>query len=74
MDELLELLEDFKDDVDWSREDLIDGKVLDSMDVLQIIAIINEEYDITVSAAEIIPPNFNSVKALYAMIQRIEED
>ncbi|MBE6010051.1 MAG: acyl carrier protein [Lachnospiraceae bacterium] len=74
MEELLELLEDFKDDVDWDAEDLVDSKQLNSLDVLQIISIINEEYDITVTAAEIIPENFNSVKSLWAMIERLQED
>ncbi|MBQ7446602.1 MAG: acyl carrier protein [Eubacterium sp.] len=74
MEELLELLEDFKDDVDWDAEDLVDSKQLNSLDVLQIISIINEEYDITVTAAEIIPENFNSVKNLWAMIGRLQED
>ena len=66
MEELLELLEDFKDDVD--------SKQLNSLDVLQIISIITVEYDITVTAAEIIPENFNSVKNLWAMIGRLQED
>lgn len=74
MEELLELLEDFKDDVDWDAEDLVDSKQLNSLDVLQIISIINEEYDITVTAAEIIPENFNSVKSLWAMIERLQDD
>ena len=74
MEELLELLEDFKDDVDWDAEDLVDSKQLNSLDVLQIISIINEEFDITVTAAEIIPENFNSVKSLWAMIERLQED
>ncbi len=74
MEELLELLEDFKDDVDWDAEDLVDSKQLNSLDVLQIISIINEEYDITVTAAEIIPENFNSVKSLWTMIERLQED
>ena len=74
MEELLELLEDFKDDVDWDAEDLVDSKQLNSLDVLQIISIINEEYDVTVTAAEISPENFNSVKNLWAMITRLQED
>lgn len=74
MEELLELLEDFKDDVDWDAEDLVDSKQLNSLDVLQIISIINEEYDITVTAAEIIPENFNSVKNLWSMIERLQDD
>ncbi|MCR5233606.1 MAG: acyl carrier protein [Lachnospiraceae bacterium] len=73
MEELLELLKDVRDDVDFeTAEDLIDGKILSSFDIIQIISVIDEEYDVAVPATEIIPANFNSAKALYDMIQRLK--
>ena len=52
--------------------DLIDGKILTSFDIIQIIAVIDDEYDIAIPATEIIPANFNSVKALYELIERLK--
>ncbi len=74
MEELIALLEDIKDDVDFATcETLIDDGILDSFDILQIISALNDEYDISIPAGEIVPANFNSAKALYAMVQRLQE-
>ncbi len=75
MDELLELLKDVRDDVDFENcETLIDDEVLASFDILQIIAAINETFDVEIPATSIIPKNFNSMKAMYAMIEELQED
>ena len=75
MDELLEILSEIKEDVDFENEDsLIDDGILNSFDILQIISALNEEYDISIPASEIIPENFNSAESLYAMVQRLQED
>ena len=75
MDELMELLSDVRDDVDFATcEDLIDGDILASFDILQIISAINETFDVEIPATSIIPKNFNSAKAMYAMIQELQED
>ena len=72
MDRLLELLKDIRDDVDFeSCEDLIDGKVISSLDIIQIISAIDDEYDISIPASEIVPANFNSIKAIQALIDRL---
>ena len=52
---------------------LIDDGILDSFDILQIISALNDEYDISIPAGEIVPKNFNSAKALYEMVQRLQE-
>ncbi|MCR4655289.1 MAG: acyl carrier protein [Lachnospiraceae bacterium] len=73
MDKLIELLQDIRDDIDFrSCKDLIDGKVLSSFDIIQIISVLDDEYDISIPATEIIPENFNSAEALYSMIERLK--
>ena len=75
MEELLNILSEIKDDVDFETEDkLIDDGILDSFDILQIISALNEEYDISIPASEIIPENFNSAESLWDMVQRLQED
>ena len=75
MERLIELLEEIKEDVDFKNtKDLIDGGILDSFDVLQIISSLNDEYDISIPASEIVPKNFNSAEALWAMVQRLQEE
>ena len=75
MERLIELLEEIKEDVDFENETaLIDDGILDSFDILQIISSLNDEYDISIPASEIVPEHFNSAKALWAMVQRLEEE
>ena len=75
MEELLELLKDVRDDVDFETcETLIDDGILASFDILQIIAAINEAFDVEIPATSIIPANFNSMKAMYAMIEKLREE
>ena len=72
MDELLEILRDVRDDVDFEKEDkLIDDKILTSFDIIQIISAIDEEYDVAIPATQIVPANFNSAKSIYDMIQSL---
>lgn len=75
MERLLELLKDVRDDVDFEKcEKLIDDGILASFDILQIISAINDEFDVEIPATSIIPANFNSMKAMYAMIEKLRED
>ena len=75
MEKLIELLSEIKEDVDFETcTTLIDDGILDSFDILQIISTIDDEYDISIPAAEIIPANFNSAASLLEMIERLSEE
>ncbi|MCD7745328.1 MAG: phosphopantetheine-binding protein [Lachnospiraceae bacterium] len=74
METLLEILEDLHPEVDFETcTALVDEKIIDSFDIVTIIAEINEEYDVVIPAEEIVPKNFNSAKALYDLILRLED-
>ena len=75
MDELLEILNELHPDVDFeAQESLVDDRILDSLDIVSLISEINDRFDVAIPAQEIIPENFNSAKAIYALIRRLEED
>lgn len=75
MEELLNILNEMHPDVDFeTRERLIDDGVLDSLDIVSLISEISETFDVTITARDIVPENFNSAKALYALIQRLEDE
>ena len=75
MEELLEVLEDVKPDVDFRNSNrLIDDKLLDSLDIVSIVSALNEEFDIQISIKDMVPENFNSVDALYSLVKRLQED
>lgn len=75
MEDLIKILKDLHPEVDFETEDkLIDGKILDSFDVVTIVAEINNEFDVAIPAEELIPENFNSTKALWALIEKLEDE
>jgi acyl carrier protein len=75
MDRLIEILEELQPEVDYSTcTNLIDGHYLDSLTILSLVAEIEEAFDITVPAVEIIAENFNSANNLWSMIQRLQDE
>lgn len=75
MEALMEILENLHPEIDFNTcETLIDDGLIDSFDIVTIISEINEEYDVIIPAEEIVPENFNSAKALYSLIQRLEDE
>ena len=74
MERRYEILEDIQPGVNYKEcETLIDGHFLDSLSIIALVAELEDEYDITIPAVEIVPANFNSAKAMWKMIQRLEE-
>ena len=72
MEELLDILQDIRDDVDYETEDeLVTGKILNSFEILQIVSELNDAFDIEIPASEVIPENFNSVSAMEELIRRL---
>ena len=75
MEELLEILNDIQPGVDFENEKhLIDDHLLDSLSIISLVAELEETFDVTIPAVEIIPDNFNSAEAMLEMLQRLRED
>ena len=74
MERLLAILREIHPEIDFETCDtLIDDSILDSFDIITIIAEVNEYFDVTITANEIIPENFNSAKALCKLIERLTD-
>ena len=73
-DQILDILADIVDDDVESCTTLIDDGVLSSLDIIQLIGALNDEFDISIPATEIIPKNFNSVDAMVAMVERLADE
>ena len=72
---LLEILQEMHDDIDFStHKTLIDDKVIDSFDIITLIAEIDDRIGVSIPAEELIPENFNSFDAINALINRLEDD
>lgn len=72
---IVNILADIADDVDFDTcTTLIDDGILSSLDIIQLIGALNDEFDISIPATEIVPDNFNSVAAMEAMVKRLSNE
>lgn len=72
---IVDILADIADDVDFDTcTTLIDDGILSSLDIIQLIGALNDEFDLSIPATEIVPDNFNSVDAMVAMVKRLSDE
>ena len=75
MNEVLAILKDIRPDVDFEKEKaLIDDGILDSFDIVSIVGELSDAFDIEIPAEEIDPENFNTLEAITAMVERLQEE
>lgn len=75
MEKIIDILQDINPDIDYkNRTDLIDAHLLDSLSIISLIAELEDTFDVTIPAVDIIPDNFNSVKEISALIERLQEE
>lgn len=75
MDEILEILDGLGLDADFeSCTTLVDDGILESLDIVTIIAELSDAFDITIPARDIVPENFNSAEAMLSMVNRLLDE
>jgi acyl carrier protein len=75
MEKVIEILTELHPEVDFNTAtELIDDGVLDSLDIVSLVAAIDTEFGVVVPAEEIIPENFNSADAIFELITRLDEE
>lgn len=75
MDKLLEILENMRPDIDFgSEKKLVTDRLLESFDIISLVTEIGDEFDVKVKPADLVPENFDSVEAMWEMIQRLQDE
>jgi len=75
MDKLIEILEGINPEIDYESEtNLVDGRLIDSLAILSLIADIEEKFEVEIPTVEIIPSNFNSAQSIYALIEKLQKE
>ncbi len=77
LEAIIDMLSEIEEDIDYETvTTLVDDRHLDSFDILAIIAAIDEEFDVSVPAKDIVPENFNSAQSILELVRRLanEED
>lgn len=75
MSGLMEILTRLHSDVDYDTcETLIDDGILDSFDIITIVTDLSTNEDVRIPVEEIVPENFNSARALQALVDRLKAE
>lgn len=73
MEQLLKIMSEIRPDLDFETEDkLIDDDILDSFDIIAIVSEVNYEFNIELNVNDLKPENFNSARALYELITKVQ--
>ena len=73
--ELMEISEELHPEVDFESEDaLVSGKVLDSFDIVNLVTELDDAFDIEITAADLLPENFDTVDGMVELIMNRMED
>ena len=75
MEKIIEILNGLKSGVDFMNvKDLVTGKVLDSIEITSLIASLEDEFDIEIGMEYMENSNFDSVEAMWEMVQEILDE
>jgi acyl carrier protein len=75
MEELMEILEELRPDVDFENETgLIANGILDSFDIVSLVTALNDSFDIEIKPNDLVPENFNSAEAILALVEKQQEE
>lgn len=73
MERIYKLLEQIAPNTDFKNaKDLVDSKILTSMNIVKLVAALNEEFDIEITPLHLIPENFNSVENIWELVQELD--
>lgn len=75
MEKITEIIKNISplSDIDASTR-LIEDHVLDSLSMILLVSELEDEFDIEISAREIVPENFQSVEAIARLMERLQNE
>lgn len=74
MEQILEILEGVRPDLDFDIENtLVDDGILDSFDIITIVGELNATFGIEIDVVDLLPENFNSAEAIYDLVKKLKD-
>lgn len=70
MDKLLQIFTEICPGVDPESTALVDEGLIDSLDMVALVSELMESFEIELSVEDLLPENFNSLEAIYELIER----
>lgn len=72
--DILEILKEIQPGFDFTDNvDFIESGYLDSFDVVQVISMLEDKFDIKISALDLMPDNFNSLAAIKRLVEKYQK-
>lgn len=69
MNEILEIIKEIRPESDFAKSrDFLEDGLLDSFDVVSLVAALDSKYNISIEGTEIIPENFSNVEQISALL------
>lgn len=73
MERVYALLEQIIPNTDYrTATDLVDSKALTSLNIVKLVAALNDEFDIEITPLHLMPENFNSAASIWALVQELD--
>ncbi len=73
MKEIIEVLNEVKEGIDYENEKhLITDGLITSFDLVMLISLLNEKFDIEITVVDVVPENFESVETIEALINKLK--
>lgn len=71
-EKVMEILMDLRPDVDFENErKLIADGILESFDIMSLVAELEDEFDIKIKPKDLVAENFNSADAIVEMLHKL---
>lgn len=75
LEEIIKILKEVHAEVDYMSEDkLIDKRIFDSFDVVNVVGELMDAFDVEITAEHMVPVNFNSAQAICKLVESLSED
>lgn len=72
-DKIIEVLNEVNAGVDYENEtSLITDGILTSFDIVMLISLLNEKFDVNITVMELVPENFESVSDIEKLINGLK--
>ena len=70
-DKILEMLAELRPEFDYKNsQNFIEDGLLDSFDIVSLTTMLEEHFGVTIDGMEIVPENYESVKAICALVEK----
>lgn len=75
MEIIIDILQELKPGIDYLTETgLVRKRILDSLTIIALVSEIEDEFDITIPAMEIVADNFDSAARIAVLVERLLDE